>query len=125
MSRISLTEGKTAGQKVHRKIAGVVLTINAPLILKMRDIIASPVSLSPRTREQLQPAGPASQLSTPPPPPPVWAGAQLSLVVAAGVTAFFCCWCLPRGKYLQHNEACLSLRYSTEKCAQGIPGLKF
>jgi hypothetical protein len=24
MSRISLTEGKTAGQKVHRKIAGVV-----------------------------------------------------------------------------------------------------
>jgi hypothetical protein len=67
--------------------------------------LASSVSLSPRTREQLQPAGPACQLSTPPPPALAWAGAQLFIVAAAGATADFCCLCLPRGKYLQHNEA--------------------
>ncbi len=81
-------------------------------------------SLSLASYERAASAGrPCQPVKYTPPPPPVWAGAQLSLVVAAGVTAVFCCWCLPRGKYLQHNEACLSLRYSTEKCAQGIPGL--
>jgi hypothetical protein len=31
MSRISLAEGKTAGQKVHRKIAGAVQNVKTPL----------------------------------------------------------------------------------------------
>jgi hypothetical protein len=36
MSRISLAEGKTAGQKVHRKIAGAVQNVKKPLYFLSR-----------------------------------------------------------------------------------------
>jgi hypothetical protein len=32
LSRISLSDGKTAGQKVHRKIAGAVQKVKTPLL---------------------------------------------------------------------------------------------
>jgi hypothetical protein len=34
MSRISLADGKTAGQKVHRKIAAAVQKVKTPALLK-------------------------------------------------------------------------------------------